>query len=142
MHMKSLIYISFLILFSCSPNKDTSKSSSLNFKEFGHWIKSQNKNLNDSIIIIPDVGCTGCISSAQKYFHKNIANENNLFVFTKISDLKMFKEIVNEDLWSRNNILIDSANLVMNYGLDSIYPLLIEKKNLNQISITNFQPIF
>lgn len=138
--MKSLISIFILILLSCAPNDKSSKSSNLNFTNFGYWVESQNKKLKDSIIIIPDVGCTSCISSAQNYFRRNIDNENNLFVFTKISDLKMFKEIVNEDLWSRNNILIDSANLVETYGIDSIYPLLIEKKNSNQISIIDFKP--
>lgn len=140
--MKHLIPILIVILFSCSHNDNTSKSSNFSYKKFSHWIENQDKKLKDSIIIIPDVGCTGCISSAQKYFHKNIDNENNLFVFTKISDLKMFKEVVNEGLWSRNNILIDSTDLVINYGIDSIYPLLIVKNNFNQISITTFQPVF
>jgi len=58
-YMKNLISIFLLILLSCSSNKNTPKSSNLNYKEFSYWIESQNKKLRDSIIIIPDVGCTG-----------------------------------------------------------------------------------
>ncbi|WP_422799003.1 hypothetical protein [Sphingobacterium sp. Mn56C] len=63
--MKNLISIFLLILLSFSSNKNTPKSSNLNYKAFSYWIESQNKKLSDSIIIIiPDVGCTGDNSSA------------------------------------------------------------------------------
>lgn len=76
----------------------------------------------DQLVLIPNEGCTGCISDASTYFIKNL-NENHktLIIYTKINDLKVFKLRFPEYFLKLKNVIIDSTNFLSN-DRELVYP--------------------
>lgn len=92
---------------------------------------------SSKVIVIPSVGCTGCISNALDYFHKKRRNDE-IFIFTNIVDMRMFRQEIEEKLWNDNNIIVDSLSLLENAGLETLYPLLIKHGTDTYIYKKNF----
>ena len=75
-----LLFIMSIILCNCSTEEKeyaetvvtTLKKNDVNLTEYSH------------VVVIPNVGCGGCISEAEHFFRENKA-QDILFVFTKIS---------------------------------------------------------
>lgn len=90
------------------------------------------------ILVIPGVGCSGCISQAQDFFYDNYKSTGSLFVFTGITDLKMFNIEIPDSLRKRDNVIVDDGNKLMELGYDSIYPCYIEKGSEDQLILVPF----
>lgn len=80
------------------------------------------------IIIIPGVGCGGCIQKAQLDFQNN-NNPKTLYVFTNIVDLKIFKHEISYNTIEKDNVYLDLNDKFSEIGLISIYPQKIFWKN-------------
>lgn len=81
-----LLFIMSIILCNCSAEEKeyaetvatTLKKNDVNLTEYSH------------VVVIPNVGCGGCISEAEHFFRENKA-QDILFVFTKISSEKSLR---------------------------------------------------
>lgn len=117
----------FILLFSIS--SCTTKEKDYTEKVLRTFIKN-NVNIKPytHIVIIPNIGCGGCISEAEHFFQEN-KEENILFVFTKIRSLKELRLRHGKDL-ERNNVLLDEKQ---QYASDkeeiNIYPIIIDIRN-------------
>ena len=113
----SLIFIVFLLLVSaCTSYKSImNELFAASFKELQPY---------NTIIVIPEAGCPGCISQAEYYFKQNWADTSTLFIFTNMMSKKMLKgKLKPIKLEELNNVIIDTNNVfyLPDYH-ESIYP--------------------
>lgn len=134
--------IGITCLLGCDYKKNTDNTwskTTLSTVALQEIVDKYGKSLDyDSLLLIPGVGCSPCISDAQSFFYSSKDNAEMLFIFTDITDLKMFKQEIDPDLWKKKNVLVDSLNSIVDSGLETIYPSLLKVTN-NHIYMKIFQ---
>lgn len=82
----------------------------------------------DYIIIIPNQGCGGCITGAEKFYEENKDASNVIFIFTNIISQKILNQKVSI---THHNTYIDKTNIVLRaYPKGkSIYPCALTLRN-------------
>ncbi|MDD4590169.1 MAG: hypothetical protein PHG06_07040 [Parabacteroides sp.] len=91
------------------------------------------------IIILPGVGCHGCIEDGEYFMQQNIKNKDILFILTKISSLKILQQKIGFKVDKYTNIYVDKKNIINIPINNSIYPCVIklEKGRLSSYSFQN-----
>ncbi|WP_367915646.1 hypothetical protein [Leadbetterella sp. DM7] len=91
------------------------------------------------IIVLPNQGCEGCISSVENYVLTNFPELNaTRIIFTRISSVKLLKIRMGDSIFHAPNVIIDSTNLFEFPQTEAtIYPLFIkaENKKITDISV-------
>lgn len=84
-------------------------------------------------ILIPNAGCSGCISSAEQFMFDNVDKLQNIqFILTGITSKKLYKNRFGV-LLQNSKILSDYKNIAGSLDLHTIYPKIFHLKN-GQIS--------
>lgn len=89
-----------------------------------------------SILIIPNEGCNGCIRDATDYVINSITERDSTFViFTNIYDTKRLKLMLGDKI-QKPYILLDTKNQFFKKRISSIYPQVwsIEKGSVTRVS--------
>jgi thioredoxin-related protein len=89
-------------------------------------------NINDQyqwLVILPGLGCHGCIQEAEDFMRNHIEDERILFVLTKISSLKILQQKIEVRISEHSNIFVDKENLFQLPTNNAIYPCVIQMKN-------------
>jgi len=80
-------------------------------------------------VIIPNTGCSGCISTAESFLQLNSNNSNILFVLTKIVSKKHLRlKLGNLDILNAPNIILDDNNDFIFSTEESFYPIILYLK--------------
>lgn len=125
-------FLSFLLLvcsISCSSNEGKPKTvdaSDIN-AEFRQALKnSAGSDTAKNIIaylVIPNVGCSGCISDAEMLLKNTLNIDNRVkFVLTSIESVKLLKVKIGVDPVNQQQIIMDKQNYFSKGQLRSIYP--------------------
>lgn len=96
-------------------------------------LKEKNINLTNysHIVVIPELGCGGCISEAENFFREN-REQNILFIFTKISSMKEIRLRLGRMI-DQKNVLIDNEQLyVSKEEAINVYPIIIDIRYISQ----------
>ncbi len=80
------------------------------------------------IVVLPGLGCHGCIQEAETFMKENIKNKDILFVLTKISSLKILQQKIDIKLKEHTNVYIDKVDAFSIPTDNSIYPCIIKMK--------------
>jgi hypothetical protein len=104
--------------------------------------KMEEKQFNDAIIknldidetikwivILPGLGCNGCIQEAELFMKENIGKSEIIFVLTKISSLKVLQNKMDIKVNDYQNVFIDRENRFAVSTNNSIYPCIIKMKD-------------
>jgi hypothetical protein len=142
--MKNTTFIiTLLIITACnnSNNKELNNNSVILKKNFINFLETEKYSHKEfeKIIVIPGSGCTGCISDAEKKFSENYKKSEILYIFTAIGDLKLFKLNFPKDAFNYRNTIIDSNNIMIDYGFNSTYPSEIEINSDLEVDIKPYQ---
>jgi hypothetical protein len=80
-----------------------------------------------AIVVIPNQGCTGCISEAENYVIENAPiREDVVFVFTQIQSLKLLRVKLGNEILKLKNVIFDSENSIKYPDENKIiYPMII-----------------
>lgn len=141
--MRDFITFIIIVLFAgCNQKSANDTSGQIKKTTFYSFLKSEKleKNRFKKVIIIPGAGCGGCISKAQENYYKNYKDTNTLYIFTTISDSKLFKNTLPDQALNYKNLILDTTNFMVKYGFKSIYPseiILTNSETLNIIPIPN-----
>jgi len=79
----------------------------------------------DWVVILPELGCHGCIREAEIFMQENVNNDSILFVLTKVESLKILQHKIGVNLREHKNIYVDSDNLFVVPNENAIYPCVI-----------------
>jgi hypothetical protein len=102
-------------------------------KQSPHYSIDTFKNLDKGIInrkaivVIPNQGCPGCISTAENFVIENAKKQTDiLFIFTRISSMKLLRSKLGTEILQLENVIFDNKNMIE--FLDDtkeIYPMII-----------------
>ena len=126
-----LIYLSVMFLLSsCLMGDDTTKDVSAFFQKKGIVFEKE----LECCVILPEVGCAGCIASGVSFFLENKAffansQKKNLIVFTSVNSQKMLLRTLELDSLQDFYCHLDLKNDYSVDGDNSIYPLVLYLKN-------------
>lgn len=81
------------------------------------------------IVVLPGLGCKGCIQEGEEFLKNYVSYDNILFVLTKVESIKLLQQKVGHNLVGRSNIIIDHTDSFELPSKNSIYPLIIELDN-------------
>jgi hypothetical protein len=128
-----LLVMTIFILFSSSSCKTSVKESESAFLT-NAISKIKSEDNFKWIVILPGLGCEGCIQEGEAFMKKYITNTDVLFVLTNISSLKLLEQKIDIKLKEHPNIYIDRENGFSIPTDNSIYPCIIQIKNGKIIS--------
>lgn len=83
----------------------------------------------DWIIVLPGVGCHGCIQEGEFFMKQHVSNKKILFVLTNISSLKILQQKTGVKIGAYTNIYVDRDNLFKLPTDNAIYPCVIQLEN-------------
>jgi len=81
------------------------------------------------IVVLPGLGCNGCIQEAEVFMKNHIDDERILFVLTKISSLKILQQKTGIRIDEHTNVFVDRKNLFIIPTNNAIYPCVIQLRN-------------
>lgn len=89
------------------------------------------------IIVLPNQGCEGCISSVEDYVMTNFSKlKTTKIIFTRINSVKLLKIRMGDGIFHAPNVIIDSTNLFEFPNAEmAIYPLFIKTENKKIVDI-------
>lgn len=112
-----------IYLFSCTNYPNVKDELEMELK------KIQAISTFDYIMIVPGLGCKGCIGNAEKYISENISRNDILFILTSLESYKVVQNRLGIDLKRCKNVFVDFDNRFLVRDEHSIYPILIVQKN-------------
>jgi len=114
--------LTYLFCVGCSSKNESPLSK--DFKKALFEI-SPNEKTKDckAYLVIPNTGCTGCISSAESLLLENYKTTKRIkFILTRIESYKNLYLKLKIDINNEPNILVDSNNVFSRKPFASIYP--------------------
>jgi len=85
------------------------------------------------IVILPGLGCHGCIQEAEAFMKKYVHNKKIMFVLTKISSLKILQQKIGVQVRDYPNVYLDYDDLFNLHTENSIYPCIVRIEDGNII---------
>ena len=119
------LLISVILLASCKENAASSERVSLTSALDALKIDTQ---LYDWIVVLPGLGCHGCIQDGEYFMQQNVENPKIFYVLTNLSSLKIFQQKTGITIKDHPNIYVDRENLFVVPTNNSIYPCVIQLK--------------
>ncbi len=122
-----LVIFLFIISFSISCQKSERQIES-------EFLKNAfiNANLDDNvhwIVILPGLGCHGCIQVAEAFMRDHIEYRDILFIITKVSSLKILQQKTGVKINEHPNVIVDREDLFIVPTKNGIYPCIIHVKD-------------
>lgn len=77
------------------------------------------------IVIMPGLGCHGCIQEAEAFMKENVERQDILFVLTSISSLKILQQKIGVQVKDLPNVYIDREEAFMLPTANNIYPCIV-----------------
>ena len=91
--------------------------------------RAEIENTNEWIVILPGLGCPGCIQEGEAFMQQFIDSTKVFFVLTKIESLKILQQKIGKSLKERKNIYIDNQGIFDIPTDNSIYPCILQLKD-------------
>jgi hypothetical protein len=121
------IFIVFALFVTTSCNKSPEKTEKDCLTNAVNQIMVDNQY--QWIVVLPGLGCHGCIQEGELFMQNHITNRQILFILTRISSLKILQQKINIQISEHPNIYVDKKNIFAIPTDNSIYPCVIQLKN-------------
>ena len=126
---KCITVLTVLLMTTAACQQNTTK---IEREYIAKAIKEANIELDYQwIVVLPGMGCHGCIQEAEAFMSKHIADKRILFVLTKTSSLKILQQKTGLHINEHTNIFIDKHNLFDIPTDNRIYPCVVEIMDRN-----------
>ena len=122
--------VTALILLTLSLTCCQQRTEKIEEKYLNKAIKEANVDSNYQwLVILPGLGCHGCMQEAEYFMTRYIGNEHILFVLTNISSLKILQQKIEVRIDEHTNIYVDRENLFDIHTNNRIYPCVVQLKD-------------
>lgn len=129
-HLSNFTIILFLlILIACSKTQEQIEYDFL----YQKVIDFKSKENKKYIVVLPGLGCKGCIQEGEEFMRNNISNKKVLFVLSKVESLKLLQQKIGINISGLDNIYVDRDNYFDIPTDNTIYPLIIELEDSKMI---------
>lgn len=106
------------ITYSCKKSIQETETENLTISMAKLNINKQTKWM----VVLPGLGCHGCIQEGEAFMKKYVNNTNILFVLTNISSLKILQQKIGVQIKNCPNVYIDRENIFDVHTDNSFYP--------------------
>jgi hypothetical protein len=127
-YLNVLTILCFLFVVSCSNNKKN-VSQDIEKEKLLLAIESIKIDSFQWIVILPGLGCHGCIQEAELFMKEYIENEQILFILTKVESIKILQQKIKFSIKDSKNVYIDRNNIFAIKSENGIYPCVIRIEN-------------
>lgn len=134
MKNKILLILSLLFMVSCNKSE---KEIERDFLSEAIKPITANKNFN-WVVILPGVGCNGCIQEGEFFMKENIDNKEILFILTKTESLKILQSKLEINIKDYPNVYVDAKESFSVPSDNWIYPCLVKIEN-GKVNMHSFQ---
>jgi hypothetical protein len=131
---KKYLYISIAVFtllpvfISCKKSEKEIETEYLSKAVEQAWVDSDYQ----WIVVLPGLGCHGCIQEGEAFMQEHIENKNIIFVLTKISSLKILQQKTGiNNIAEHSNVYVDREDVFYIPTNNSIYPCIIRMKDGN-----------
>lgn len=120
------LIIACLFLQSC-----TKSDAEIEKQEIQSFVSDNSNQIKgyDYVVVLPGLGCHGCIQEAEVFMQNYINNQHILFVLTKIESLKILQQKIGIKLSEHKNILLDQDQNFNISTANCIYPCIARVHN-------------
>ncbi len=130
MKNKYLILIAVLTLvFTVSCKKNNKEIEETYLTSLLNETNIDNINNYNYVVILPGLGCSGCIQEGEAFMKKNIDNKQILFILTKVESLKILQRKIDIKIKNYANIFVDKNDVFKIPTNNNIYPCLVHIEN-------------
>lgn len=81
------------------------------------------------IVILPELGCKGCIQEAEIFMKEQVENPAIFFVLTRVESLKVLQKKIGITVKNHHNVFVDKEYAFDIPTNNSIYPCIIKVEN-------------
>jgi len=137
MRYLTIIIILLFLTFACRQSSEKIEKATLN-----NAIKEAGIDINNFqwLVVMPGLGCNGCIQEGEAFMKEFITDKRILFVLTNISSLKILQQKTGITINDHSNIFVDRNNLFDIPTSNRIYPCVAELKNGKVINLSFQSP--
>ncbi|WP_375582821.1 hypothetical protein [Cyclobacterium xiamenense] len=138
------LWIIFILFVSCNSysnqNNDLIDNDALSLAL--EEIYEGNIDSDDIVLIIPNAGCPGCISSCEEFMILNSGlHDNNIhFILTSFKSLKQLNIKIGSDVLNNKDVYLDKSSIIGKYGITSIYPIVVFINNNDNFEVEFVSP--
>lgn len=124
MKIKALLLVALVLLTNCKKNEKNFEkdyiSSIINTVVISDTVKW--------VIILPGMGCHGCIREGEVFMKDNIDNNTIFFILTKVESTKILQQKLEVNLKKYTNVYIDDKDNFKVPTKNSVYPCVVYLK--------------
>ena len=118
------------IIFSGGCFNVTRTDSDAEIESITTGLKKANLNITKSwMVILPGLGCNGCIQEGEAFMSDYVDSTNIFFVLTKVQSLKILQLKIGKNINNRSNIFVDNDGIFNIPTKNSIYPCIVQMKD-------------
>ena len=109
----------------------TKSNAEIEKKEIQLFVNDNSNKIKgyDYMVVLPGLGCHGCIQEAEVFMKNYINNQKIVFVLTKIESLKILQQKIGVKLSDHKNILVDQNQNFNISTSNTIYPCIARVHN-------------
>lgn len=119
-----IVLVLSLLFYSCNKGQEEMERDyliraleSITFPDSVKWV-----------VILPGLGCHGCIQEAEAFMGEYVDNKEILFILTKVESVKILEHKIEKKLSTYSNVIIDN-NEDINIPTDNrVYPCVIHRE--------------
>lgn len=132
MNLKNHLYILIVVLIVLVATSCKKSVKEIETAYLSSAFDNLNLNLANHtkwIVILPGLGCHGCIQEGEAFMKDNVENPDILFILTNISSLKILQQKIGVQVNDLPNVYIDRENSLKIPTNNNIYPCIIRIEN-------------
>lgn len=119
--------IAILFLSHCNIVKESDNDVEIEFITAG--LKKANPGTgNQWIVILPGLGCNGCIQEGEAFMRDFVDSSGIYFILTKVQSFKILQQKIGKNLSGRGNVFVDKDGIFSLPTPNAIYPCIIQLK--------------
>lgn len=124
-YLPIIVIMLITVFMSCKKTQEQVEKEQLNTA-----INQSNISTNYSwIVVLPGLGCHGCIQEGEAFMRDHVKNNDILFVVTKISSLKILQQKIGMKITEQANVYIDKKDVFTISTDNGIYPCIVKMEN-------------
>ena len=127
--MKKIILLPIVLIFVLSISCKKSEKELENEYILTVVDKVPMSKTTKCLIILPGLGCHGCIQEGEVFMRDNIKNTDFYFVLTKFESLKILQNKIGVKFKEHSNIYIDAKEGISIPTNNSVYPCVVYIEN-------------
>jgi hypothetical protein len=122
------LFITSLLCYSCADKPKTDKE--IEAESINQGIKKIDINKNaDWLVILPGLGCRGCIQEGEAFMRDYIDSPKIVFVLTKIESIKILQEKISKNIGNYPNVIVDRNDIFNLHTYNMNYPCIVQLKS-------------